>query len=65
MVKALHKFGISHIFDDIIHISEKDKKINYMREKSVLIDDSFRERKEAIENGFFAFGVDSFYVLMD
>jgi len=64
LTKALHKFGISHVFDDIIHISDTDKKVNYMKENSILIDDSFQERKEAILNGYYAFGNDAIDILL-
>lgn len=64
LTKALHSFGISHIFDDILHIRDTDKKVNYMTKNSVLIDDSFQERKEAINNGIFAFGNDAINVLV-
>ncbi len=55
---ALHRFGISNVFDDIIHISETEKKVDHMQKKSLLIDDSFQERKEAIDMGIFAVGND-------
>ncbi len=61
--KILHKFGITNLFDDIIHIKDSDKKINYMIMNSLLIDDSFAERKEAIENGIYAIGIDNINVL--
>lgn len=63
LAKILHKFGITNIFDEIIHIHEKDNKIKYMKEKSVLIDDSFNERKEAIMHGIYAFGIDNLKIL--
>lgn len=65
LAKALHMFGISHIFEDILHIQDSDQKINYMKKSSVLIDDSFNERKEAIHNGFYAFGLDNFNILIE
>lgn len=57
--KTLHKFGIGTIFDKIIHISEQDKKVNYIEKNSLLIDDSFQERKEAIQNNIYAIGIDN------
>jgi hypothetical protein len=65
LTKALHTFGISHIFDDILHLQDIDQKINYMKKSSVLIDDSFKERKEAILCGFYAFGLDNFNILIE
>ncbi len=58
LYKTLHNFGIENIFDKIIHISEQDKKFNYIEKNSLLIDDSFQERKEAIQNGIHAIGID-------
>lgn len=65
LTKVLHKFGITNVFDDIIHISNNDEKTKYMKKNSVLIDDSFVERKKAIESGFYAFSIDNFYVLFE
>ena len=64
LTRALHSFGICNVFDGILHIQDGDQKSNYMKGKSLLIDDSFRERKEAIENGFYAMGNDTLDVLM-
>jgi carbamoyl-phosphate synthase large subunit len=58
LANTLQKFAISNIFDEIIHISEDEKKIQYMKENSLLIDDSFIERKEAISHGHYAYGLD-------
>lgn len=63
LAKTLHKFGITNVFDDIIHIHEKGKKIDYMQPNSVLIDDSFQERKEVQLAGHYSFGVDNFNIL--
>ncbi len=63
LATTLNKFGISSIFDEIIHIDPKDNKINYMKECSVLIDDSFAERKNAIKAGHYAFSNDNLQVL--
>ncbi len=58
LTKVLHNFGISNIFDDIIHLKPEQHKVDFMENKSLLIDDSFLERKEAINNGHFAYGID-------
>jgi len=58
LTTVLHKYGICNIFDEIIHLTTADKKIDYMDSKSLLIDDSFVERKEAIEYGHFSIGID-------
>ena len=63
--QILHKFGITNIFNDIIHIKDNDKKVDYMIVDSLLIDDSFAERKEAIENGRYAIGVDNINILFE
>lgn len=54
----LKKFGIFGIFDDVIVINNNQKKIAFMKPKSILIDDSFAERKEAIESGLIAYSPD-------
>lgn len=64
LAQTLNNFGISNIFDDIYHLSQNDDKTRFMKESSILIDDSFRERKNAIEKGFLSFSVDNFYILI-
>lgn len=64
LIKTLHEFGILYIFDDIIHLTNNQKKADYMKKDSLLIDDSFRERKEAIERGIYAFGLDNVNMLL-
>jgi len=65
LASALRKFALANIFDDIIHIDVNDKKSNYMKPQSLLVDDSFKERKEAIENGFYAYGLDNMNLLLE
>jgi len=62
---TLTKFAIKDIFDEIIHIDENDKKIKYMKQNSLLIDDSFQERKEAINCGHYAYGLDNMRLLFN
>lgn len=64
LAKTLHAFGITNIFDEIIHIHENEKKIDYMKLNSVLIDDSFVERKQATAKGFYALSIDNFSILL-
>lgn len=64
LTKILYKFGLTHLFDDIIHIQEIDKKTKYMKESSILIDDSLLERKEAINKKHYASSVDSMLALI-
>ena len=63
LADTLHKFGITNVFDEIIHLNENEKKVSYMKKKSVLIDDSFSERKEAMRNGIYALGIDNLKIL--
>lgn len=65
LAKTLHKFGITNIFDEIIHIHENENKIDYMKINSILIDDSFAERKEAKLAGHYVFSLDNFNILME
>ena len=55
----LHKYGIAHIFNNIIHLDSNEHKIDYMSENSLLVDDSFAERMAAIQAGNYAFNLDS------
>ena len=64
LTKILHKFGITHIFDEIIHLYENQKKIDFMKRNSVLIDDSFKERAEALDAGIYSFDVNSINILL-
>lgn len=56
---VLSKYHIKSIFDEIIHLSKDENKSDYIKKDSILIDDSFHERKEAIQKGIIAFGIDS------
>lgn len=48
----LKKYRIENLFDEIIHIDKRDKKINYIKSKnSIFIDDSYGERRE-VKNTF-------------
>lgn len=64
LAKTLNNFGISNIFDDIYHLSQNEDKTKFMKKNSILIDDSFHERKNAIDKGFLSFSVDNFYILI-
>lgn len=63
LAPILHKFGVTNVFDGIIHLKEDDKKIQFMQKQSILVDDSFQERKLAHLNGSIVFGLDNFYIL--
>ena len=47
IIETLKKYKIDkHIFKDIIHIKDDRKKSDYVKEYSIFIDDSFRERND-------------------
>jgi hypothetical protein len=62
--KLLDNWGISRIFDSIVKIDKNDRKINYVEDNSILIDDSFSERKEFLDNNKYAFSLDNIKLLM-
>lgn len=64
LASTLHRFGISNVFKEIIHLKECDYKVDYMLSNSMLIDDSFQERKQAIKSGHFSLGTDAIKVLL-
>lgn len=43
---------------------DSDKKVNYMKKNSLLVDDSFSERKDAIENDLYAYGLENIILLI-
>lgn len=56
-----------NLFDKIIHIKDDTKKSDYIKEKSaIFIDDSFRERKDVLQNcGINVFDLDEIDALID
>jgi len=47
---SLAEYRLTNLFDEIIHISKKDNKVDYLSQSdSILIDDSFQERKNVHE----------------
>jgi len=60
----LASYGLLSLFDGVVHVPQDRKKSEYMVGQALLIDDSFRERKDAIEAGFLALGVDSIESLL-
>tara|TARA_R100000152_G_C6774001_1_gene201596 strand:- start:270 stop:1529 length:1260 start_codon:yes stop_codon:yes gene_type:complete len=62
--KLLDNWGISRIFDSIVKIDKNDRKINYVEDNSILIDDSFSERKEFLDNNKYAFSLDNIKLLI-
>lgn len=63
LAPILSQFGIANIFDAIYHLRVDEEKVDFMKSGSVLIDDSFIERRSAISAGHFAFSIDNFHVL--
>ncbi len=57
---SLRKYRLTGLFDQVIHIDKNDNKINYVQSPdSILIDDSFQERKEVkTASGIPVFGLD-------
>ena len=64
IIETLNKYKIDkHIFKDIIHVKDDRKKSDYVKEYSIFIDDSFRERNDVknvnnvlvFDNDFFNF----------
>lgn len=56
--ETLKKYWLVEIFDTVIHIKQNDRKYNYMKPKSLLVDDSFVERAQVIDKGFPAISID-------
>lgn len=64
LAKVLLEYGIANIFDDIFHLYEDENKVDYMSDNSLLVDDSFAEREEAILHNHYAFGIDNIDILL-
>lgn len=66
VISVLKRFGIYEVFDEVIILKRDDKKINYMKSgKSLLIDDSFKEREEAINNGITAYSPENIKIFFE
>ncbi len=49
--EILTQYRLRHVFDEIIHINQTDRKSNYINERdAIFIDDSFSERLDVQEN---------------
>lgn len=49
--EKLHRFRISHLFDEVFHIPSYEKKYKFMTEQAaIFIDDSYAERKQVADN---------------
>lgn len=63
--EELHKFAITQIFDDIIHIHPNENKSDMISGNAIFIDDSFEERKNVKNKlGIPVFSPDMIDVLM-
>lgn len=64
LIAVLHHYGITNIFDSIIHLAQGESKSERMLPASLLVDDSYTERREAAAKGHFVFSVDNFNILL-
>lgn len=62
-IEILKRYKLFQLFDEIIHITDGGAKANFIRENSVFIDDSFKERNFFHET-IHCFGIDNFKVLI-
>ncbi len=60
----LRRFGIQDVFQDIILLNDRQKKSDFIKNNSILIDDSFAERKQAIINGIPSFDITEIDILL-
>ena len=65
--KELVYYRINNIFDEVIHISKTEEKINYIKEKkSIFVDDSYGERRAIHERmGISVFDINALECLME
>ena len=57
---SFQPFKIKNLFEEVIHLKKHEEKVVYMKKNSMLIDDSFSERKKARNEGFPAFPPEAF-----
>jgi hypothetical protein len=65
LTSALHEFGITSIFDQIIHIGAEENKSSFTRKGDLLVDDSFAERISVRESGAKAISLDMVSMYFD
>jgi len=58
LAKVLNFFGVSSVFDEIIHLPPDGDKSLYASEGALFIDDSFSERESVVSKGAVAIGLD-------
>jgi carbamoylphosphate synthase large subunit len=56
----LEEFKIKNLFKEVVHLKKHEYQAMYMKKNSILIDDSFSERKKARNKGFPAFPPEAF-----
>jgi hypothetical protein len=62
--QILKKYRLENLFDNIIHITnENEPKYKYIKNNSVFIDDSFKERSPLMN--VYCFGIDNFNLLIN
>lgn len=62
---TLHQFGISAIFNEIIHLGAEDQKSDFVGKGDLLVDDSYSERAAASRAGAKAISLDMIEMYLD
>lgn len=65
LTETLSKYRLAGLFDRVVHLTRDQRKADHMNPGSILIDDSFAERMQAVEAGFAAFDNSMIELLMD
>ncbi|OGS92174.1 MAG: hypothetical protein A2Z95_00740 [Gallionellales bacterium GWA2_60_18] len=65
LATTLHKFGITAIFDDVLHIDVEQSKSSFTQAGDLLVDDSFAERTSVLESGAKSISLDMVGMYLD
>ncbi|MFH0934466.1 MAG: ATP-grasp domain-containing protein [Pseudomonadota bacterium] len=65
LATTLHKYGITAIFDDVIHLDVGQSKSSFARKGDLLVDDSFAERNSVLESGVKSISLDMVGMYLD
>lgn len=65
LATTLHKYGITAIFDEVLHLNEGQSKSLFTREGDLLVDDSFAERTSVLESGAKSISLDMVGMYLD
>jgi hypothetical protein len=65
LATTLHKYGITAIFDDVLHIDEGQSKSSFTQAGDLLVDDSFAERTSVLESGAKSISLDMVGMYLD